>query len=715
MNTSTSSEITGRDAALQRLLSPRSIAIVGASPQFAKVNGRPLKHLLDKGYTGRILPVNPKYGTIAELPCYPDVASLPETPDLTIIALPAREVERCIAALGARGATAAVVFSSGFAEMGPAGQALQDALRATAARHGVALLGPNCLGFINAFENLYATFSQYADGDTGAGPVGFVTQSGAFGTAIAALIRQRGLGLGYFINTGNEAGLTVSDLMLAVVEDPRVHVLAGYLEGLRDGAGLVRVAERCAELGKPLVLTKVGRKASGARAAASHTGSLAVEDDVFDAVLQQYGVLRARNEEQMLDMLEVLCNPRMARGTGLGIATQSGGAGVMMADRAEEVGLTVPVLSEATQAALARVLPAFGAAGNPVDVTGQFVAEPHLLRESVVALLADPAIHVGIVWLQLMTAHVELLVRLFCEIRDLTEKPFIICWVAAPAEAVRRLRAGGLLVFGAGERAVEAAAAWVQHHEGLQRMAAARAERAQASALEASIPADFSPGVQPTVQATAWLSAAGVPMAPVTLATDADAAVAAWRGYGRPVALKIESPAITHKTEVGGVVLGLNDEAAVRRAHAELLQRATVACPGAPISGVVVQPMGAGHLELVVGVRNDPQFGPVVMAGFGGVLVEILRDVAFRRAPFGQGEALRMLGGLRMSRLFDGVRGKPPIDRAVLAHLLVRLSAWAAANADRLEELDLNPVLCGPDGPVGVDCVLVLRQGEVPI
>ena len=452
-----------RADAIHGLIHPRSIAIVGASADLSKINGRPLKFLIEKGYAGRILPVNPKYPQIAGLACSPDIASLPEAADLAIVAVPAREVLASIDALGQRGVRAAVIFSSGFGETGPDGVRLEQAVADCARRHGMVLCGPNCLGFVNAFDKVYATFSQYVDGDTGPGPIAFVTQSGAFGTAIAALARQRGLGLGYFINTGNQADLDFSELMDSVIDDPRIRVAAGYLEGLEDGAALIRLAQRCQALGKPLVLTKVGRMASGQRAAASHTGALAVGDAVFDAVIRQYGVLRARNEEQMLDMLQALSQDRPARGTGLGIATQSGGAGVMMADRAEEVGLTMPELGEATRARLAEVMPAFGSAGNPVDVTGQFVARPELLSESVVALLGDPAVHIGIVWLQLMTAHVDTLVRIFCEIRDRSTKPFFVCWVAAPAEALRRLNAEGIVVFSAGERAVEAAAALARH------------------------------------------------------------------------------------------------------------------------------------------------------------------------------------------------------------------------------------------------------------
>ncbi len=697
---------TSRAETIEKLLDPASIAIIGASADFSKVNGRPLKHLIDKGYKGRILPVNPKYAEIAGRPCFPSIEELPEAADLAIVAVPARDVVASIEALGRRGIRAAVIFSSGFGEMGEQGRALESKLIRQAKESGVILCGPNCLGFINAFENVYATFSQYADGDCGAGPIAFVTQSGAFGTAIAALARQRGLGLGYFINTGNQADLAFSELMMAVIEDPRIRVAAGYLEGLSDGAALVALAQRCQQLGKPLVLTKVGRKASGARAAASHTGALAVEDDIFDSVIRQYGVLRARNEEQMLDMLEALSQPRVAKGNGLGIATQSGGAGVMMADRAEEMDLSVPELSAATQTRLGEVMPAFGAAGNPVDVTGQFVARPELLSESMVALMNDPEVHVGIVWLQLMTAHVDKLLEIFEEIQQRTTKPWFVCWVAAPAEAVRRLRELGIVMYPAGERAVEAASALVRFHAFRQRAI----DDVAADPVDLVSAADFSDGVQDSVQATRWLREAGVPMAAVELAKNEDDAVKMWRDAGKPVALKLESPDITHKTEIGGVLLKLDDEAAVRAGYNILLERASLAMPQARLSGVLVQEMSAGHLELVVGVQRDPVFGMVVMVGLGGILVEVLKDVVFRRAPFSKVEGLRMLGELRMSTMLDGVRGQPAVDRGAIAQLLADLSRWAAAMQPVLAELDLNPVLVGTDGPVAVDCVMVLKK-----
>lgn len=696
-----------RAESIRRLLNPQSITVVGASADFRKVNGRPLKFLLEKGYPGQILPVNPKYEAIGDLTCYPTIAALPVVPDLAIIALPAKEVCEAVKALGEKGVRAAVIFSSGFGEMGEAGKASERQLLETAKAAQVSLLGPNCLGFVNAFESVYATFSQYADGDTGAGPIAFVTQSGAFGTAIAALVRQRGLGLGYFINTGNQVDLDFAELMMAVIEDPRIKVAAGYLEGLTDGVSLVRLAERCRALGKPLILTKVGRKEAGARAASSHTGAMAVADTVFDAVIRQYGVLRARNEEQMLDMLEALCQPRRAEGNGLGIVTQSGGAGVMMADRAEEMGLAVPEVSAETQAQIAKVMPAFGAAGNPVDVTGQFVARPELLTESMVGLLEDPEIHVAIAWLQLMTAHVDTLVKIFIEIKARTTKPFFVCWVAAPPEAVARLRAEGIVVYGAGERAVEAAAALVRFSTA-RGSSAALPEQPAGSALPVAGP--LADGAQDTVTATSWLKAAGVPVAEVALATSADEAVAIWRGWGEAVALKVESPDILHKTEIGGVLLNRKTEEEVRTGFATLTERARAHMPGARLSGILVQKMSGGHVELVVGVQRDPLFGMIVMVGFGGILVEVLKDVTFRRAPFDVSEAHAMLDELRMSAVLDGVRGQPPVDRAKIAGMLSNLSQWAAGMQSVLTELDLNPVLVGTQGPVAVDCVMMLER-----
>ncbi len=691
---------------LQALLAPCSIAILGASSDPGKLNGRVLQYLRDKGYAGRVFPVNPKYAAIGDWPCYPNVAALPQTADLAIIALPAQQVAAAIGECGRARIPAAIVFSSGFSETGEAGRALEAELVRAARVAGGRMLGPNNLGLINAFERVVATFSQYANGETPAGPVGFVTQSGAFGTAIAALARRRGLGLGYFVNTGNEADISLAEVMAHVIADPRIRVGAGYIEGFKDGPGMLALAEVALEAGKPLVLTKVGRTGAGERAAASHTGSLAGEDAVFDGIAAQFGLVRARNEEHMLDLVEVLARCALPAGKGIGIVTQSGGAGVLMADRAEELGLAVPALAEATRSRLQPVIPVFGALGNPVDVTAQFIADPAILREAMMAVLDDPGVHVAVVWLQLMDAYVEVLAELFGQIKAQALKPFVVCWVAAPDTALAALRERGIAVLRGAEPAIDAVAGLIGYAEARRHWLADTPARAALKLPALALPAAGGP--VSSIDGARLLARTGVRLAPHALADSATDAVAAAGRLGYPVALKIESPDILHKTEAQGVRLGLADAAAVESAYASVIAAARACRPDARIDGVLVQAMAAGEVEFVIGLKRDAVFGSVVMAGLGGVLIEVLKDVVFRKAPVTEGEALRMLDQLKGRALLAGIRGRPPVNRVKLARLISAVSCFGAAAGARLRELDLNPVLLTREDAVAVDWLMVL-------
>ena len=692
---------TGRDA-LDCLLSPRSIAIIGVSSDFNKLNGRVMKFLLEKGYQGRIFPVNPKYDEVGGHRCFASVGDIDEAPELAVVSVPAKAVAEQVERAGRAGVRAVIVFSSGFGEIGEEGRTMERKVVAIAKSYDIRLCGPNTLGVINAFDGAFATFTQYGMSATSAGPVGFVTQSGAFGTAIAALARKRGLGLGYFVNTGNETDVTFADCLGRIAQDPRITTLAGYIEGITDGPGFVSAARRAMEMGKPLVVTKVGRTASGALAAASHTGALAGEDAVFDGLARQFGVIRARNEEHMLDIVDMATSTACPEGRGVGIVTQSGGAGVLMSDRAEEVGLNVPRLSESTVARLRDILPDFGAAGNPVDVTAQFISDPSMLKESVKAVLDDPGVHVAAVWLQLMDGFVETLTETFRELRDETEKPFVVSWVAAPDEGLRTLRELGICALRGAEPTIDAIAALVEWNEKRSMWLADRSAEHQPTVLPAP-----GPGPVPTAETVRLLQKAGVPVARVGLAVDADHAVDCAEEIGWPVALKIESPDILHKTEIGGVEIGLSDPESLRDAYERIIRRAAKAAPEARIDGAIVQQMGLGKVEMVVGLRRDPVFGPVVMVGMGGVLIEVQRDVVFNRVPVTGTEAARMLDQLKGRAMLDGVRGAPPVDRAALCRMIVTISQFGVACGDWLEELDLNPVLAGPDGVLAVDCLLV--------
>jgi acetyltransferase len=695
------------NAAIEALLRPKAIAILGASADFQKLNGRTLKALLDKGYPGAIYPINPKYVEIAGLRVLADVSELPDGVDLAIVALPAKHVPRTLRLLGDRRVAAAIVFSSGFSEVGGAGVELERELRDAIRESGVRVLGPNCLGLINAFDAVMATFSQFSLGPTPAGPAAFVTQSGALGTATAGSARRRGLNFGYFVNTGNETDITFVDVARAVIADPRINVAAGYIEGLKDGSGLTEIADEALHLGKPLVLMKVGRTKAGAKAIASHTGSLAGEDAVFDGVVRQHGIIRARSDEHLLDIVEVAAQCALPQGRGVGFITRSGGAGALMADRAEELGLDVATLSAESIAALQHVVPVFGATSNPVDITAQGLVDPTIMRESLRILLSDPKVDIAIVWLAFTEKHADITVQTFAQVKSQTSKPFVVSWVGIPDEALAKMRDHGIAVLRGAEPAVDAVAALVRYAETRRHRASDLQSRRSLAIPKVELPA--GKGVVTSMDAYAVLNRAGINTVPSRAARTAADAVAAAEQFGYPVALKIESPDIMHKTEAQGVRLGLKDADAVRWAYQALIDDARRFKSDARIEGVLVQPMARGEVELVIGLKHDPVFGVVVMVGLGGIHIEVLRDVAFRKAPVTTAEADRMLDELKSRAVLRGVRGKAPVDRKALVDMISSVSCLGVAAADRLSELDLNPVLCGPDGAAAVDWLMVLK------
>jgi acetyltransferase len=688
------------------MLHPRSIAIVGATPDINKLNGRPLHFLQRDGYSGDVWPVNPRYAEVNGLRCYPDIGSLPGVPDMAIIAVAAARVEEVVAALGAKGCPVAVLFSSGFGELGLKGKALERSLLATARASGVRICGPNTLGLVSAFDKAPATFSQYADTPPLAGPVGFASQSGAFGTGISALARSRGLGFGYFVSTGNTADITPVETMREMLDDDRIRVLAAYLEGLGDGAKLIELASEALARRKPLVVTKVGRNPAGARAAASHTGSLAGEDLVFDWIARQAGIIRTRNEEHMLDVLSALvCNSEPA-GSGVAIITQSGGAGVLMADRAEEIGLTVPLVSKETRRRLAAVVPHYGSIDNPIDVTGQFLADPKILAESVRIVLDDRAFHVCVVWLQLMHGYADMLVGLFRDIKRTVSKPFIVCWIEAPEKARLELMASGICVIGATERAIDATAGLVAWGNTLCDRQADPIRHPPR--LVRGSPASKVNSPVPSLETLALLQSVGLPTAVTRLARTAEEAASLASQIGFPVAMKIESPDIVHKTDAQAIALALKDTEAVRDAFDSLMVRSRGHDPAARLHGVLVQKMAQPATEIILGLRLDPVFGHIVMVGLGGIFVEVLKDVAFARVPTSEAYAMHLLAGLRGQAILEGARGRPPVDRKTVAAAIAALSDLALLHPE-IEELDLNPVFAGPDGVIIVDWLMRIQ------
>jgi acetate---CoA ligase (ADP-forming) len=692
---------------LDRLIAPRSVAVLGASDDATRIGGRPIAYLREAGYKGAIYPVNPRRETVQGLPAFAAVADLPEAPDAAIVALPAALVEGAVADLAARGVGACIVFSSGFAEVGEA--ALQARLVETARSGGMRLLGPNCLGLFDTASGFCGTFTTTLDrGTPTPGALSIVSQSGAFGSHLYYLARRRGVGMRTWITTGNEADVGLAECLHHLAEDEGTRVIMAYAEGFRDGDRLAAALEAARRNEKPVVFMKVGRSEIGAAAATSHTAALAGADEVADAVLRQYGAHRARTTRELVDIAVAAAASALPQGRRLGLVTISGGVGVLMADEAADRGLDVAPMPEAAQEAMKARLP-YAGVRNPIDITAQAFNDPSLLKDNLDLVLAEGGYDALVAFFTTIpgsAANAGPVREALREVRERHPRFPLILSMLVPEPVRRDYEALGYPIAEDPSDAVATVAALATLREQFERAASTAAD---AAAPAAALP----PGPLDEHAAKRILGAAGLPVPDERLAATAEQAVEAWRSFGRPVALKLVSPDILHKTEAGGVRLGLDDADAIAAAHADILARAQAYSPSARLLGVLVAPMETGGIETILGVQRDPVFGPVVVLGLGGVLVEIQKDVTFRRAPIDAAEARRMIGELRGAALFGGVRGAPPADVGALADAVAALSRFAAAHADEIESIDVNPFLVRPEGEgaVALDALIVRRDG----
>ncbi|WPZ34233.1 acetate--CoA ligase family protein [Thalassobaculum sp. OXR-137] len=692
---------------LTPLIAPRSIAVIGASDDPKRIGGRPLGYMIRGGFSGPIWPVNPKRDTVQGLQAYTDVAALPGTPDAAIVAVPAPMVADTLEALADKGCKGAVVFSSGFAEMGEEGAKLQDRVRSVARAGGIRVLGPNCLGIFNARCNWLATFSSSVDHLLPKpGPVSIASQSGAYGSHVFHLMRQKGVETGIWITTGNEADVDVADAIAYLAADEETKAIVAYAEGIRDGDATRAALESAAKAGKPVIFQKVGRSEIGAAAAASHTAALAGSDRVYDALFAQYGVMRVDTTDQMLDAAYICSRGAYPNGNAVGLMTISGGVGVQMADAAIDYGLDVKEMPADTQKALKELLP-FAAVRNPVDITAQAFNDLSLITTNMRMMLDEGGYDVVVAFFTMIAASryiADDLIKTLQETRERFPDKSIILSLIAPPEIVRHYEEGGYPVFEDPTRAVAAAAV-------ISRFGRFFARPQEAAPPAAPSGAQAVPARQlGEHEASDLLESWGVPFVPRRLATSAHEAEEAVKALGGKAVLKIASADILHKTEVGGVIVGVTQSNAAA-AYDGLVTRVAQAAPKAKIDGVLVAAMAPEGVETVIGVQNDPTFGPVVMVGLGGILVEVLEDVSFRLAPFGVEEAKRMIAELKGAKIYGGVRGAPPADVDALAELLAKVSVFAASEGARIESVDLNPVRVLPkgEGCVALDALIVPR------
>ncbi|MEJ8824911.1 acetate--CoA ligase family protein [Variovorax humicola] len=695
-------------AGLDAFFKAKGVAVIGASDDITKIGGRPV-HLLRKyGYAGPVYPINPKGGTIQGLQAYASILDTPTAPEMAILAVPVEATLQAVRDCGSRGVRGVIVLTAGFAESGPEGAALQAELVRVARNHGMRLLGPNCLGAVNVVDRLVGSFSIALEQSMPpAGEVGIVSQSGNIGSFTMRNMAERGLGVSRFIATGNEADVDVADGIAALAHDADTRIILCCMETCRDAGRLIAALDMARQRHKPVIVLKIGATEQGQAAAASHTGALMGSDAVFDAVFRRYGVLRVRSFEELLDVghaAALLGARRLPATDAVTLVAASGGFGIMMADAMVQAGMTLPQLADATKALIREAVPIAGT-NNPVDASAQMSARPDILLKMLTALQNDAngSTLVLLLALSLYTPRLRgVYMEALSKIRASHPDRLLVIISQGPPDAVAEINALGIPVF----PSIPAAAIGLAGLVRLGQLTTLPTATAYGGSLDSVDPAVF----RNEFHAKKALAVAGISVPREEVVASADEAVRSARATGYPVVLKIASEDIAHKTEIGGVALGLQDDEAVRQAFDRLIGNARKHAPQARLDGVLVAPMVSGGVELIAGVSRDPVFGPVVMVGLGGIYAEILKDVAVQVAPVSEEEALRMIRSLKMFPLLDGARGQAKSDVAAAARTVARLSEFACRHAADVAEIDMNPILVKPQG----EGVLVLDALMVP-
>ena len=708
----------GQITAIHKMLNPRSLAVIGATPR-QQYGGRFLATALKAQDRVRVYAVNPRYDEIMGIKSYHSVTELPEAPDLVGIVVPYNQVLPTLQECHRRGVGAAIVISAGFAERGVEDRRdLQGQLGAFARESGLRISGPNCLGLANVKDDIWATSSSRgADGLTG--PVGLICQSGAtaFGPFLVRAV-DNGIGFSYIVSTGNEADLDFSDFARYLLDDPSTRVIAGFVEGFKDAGKFLEVAKLASERGKPIVMIKIGRSELGARAARSHTAALTGSDALYDAVFAQYGVIRVQSYDELLEVSHLLAHTPKPSQPGIAVVSHSGGISSLTADMCGQAGLDLPALGDQARDGINGVLKGFGWAANPSDVTGYANSEsfPQIMDY----MINEPQMGTLVVASAGLDSQAEQVISL----RDRSDKGIVFLWTGShgATAGLAKLKSANIPLFYApdtlarGLRNLLDYHAWREHRleDGFGSAPALTMAQEQTVARLQNLGRVTLSESESKQLIAAW----GVPVTREVRVGSAEAAVEAAQRLGYPVALKADSPDILHKTEAGVIRLGLREAEQVRAAYGEVIDRAAAYAPNATgsagdaIAGVLVQEMITDGVEVIVGVSYDAQLGPILLFGSGGVMVEVYNDVALRRCPLTLAEAYAMIADVKGARVLQGFRGRPAADVNALAETLVRVSHLAVHLEGRLAELDINPLMVLPAGRgvKAVDALVVFKE-----
>jgi acyl-CoA synthetase (NDP forming) len=692
---------------LLALLSPKSIAVVGASPDERRFGGRALRNVLSRAYSGRVIPVNPKYPEIHGLKCYPDVQSIEGDVDLVLLAVPQSAVRSAVVDSAEKGARLGVIFSSGYAEAGSDGAAAQHELVKLARAGNMRLIGPNCLGFLNTADHVAGSATAILQlPDIPSGPISLVSQSGAMGF-VATFNRayDAGVGFRYVVATGNEADLTLCDFLEAFIDDEQTRVCAALIESIREPERFRALAARAFEVGKPLVVLKVGRSTKGVMAAAAHTAALAGSDAVHDAVFSRDAVIRVDEIDELWQVPHLLSSVALPRGRRVAVISTSGGFNGIIADQFDQHGLELPDLSSQTEKRLRELLPSFAYFGNPLDLTGQFSGAPNesdVFAETLRLLDDDPNVD-AIVLVQIVVRgeFADVIQPLVRQLKEL-KKPALLLGPGGSItdSGFRSIKASGIPILRSARECARALRFLCEYGE------ARRHPRASARGMPSTERARVATGVMGFRETEQLLAAHSIRMVRQHLVQSEHAAFDAANDVGFPVVVKAVGSAFAHKTDAGAVRLRV-DEAHLASVYAQM--RAIGERCSSGFDGVLIQPMSEG-LEMIVGLKCDRQFGPMVVFGAGGILTEILGDVVIVPPPIDAMEVVDLLRSLRVWPMFAGYRGEAPRDTSAFARLVSRVGDLALEVGNSLEALDMNPVFVGAEG-TGVSIVDALVVG----
>jgi acetate---CoA ligase (ADP-forming) len=700
---------------LDTFFAPHSIALIGASRDHEKIPGRLLAMLRKNEFPGQIYPINPNYDDIDGLKCFRSIADIGVPIDLAVIIIPARGVLAALQQCADVGVKNAVIISSGFAEEGGESASMQDEIAALARRTGMRISGPNAEGFFSSVQRVAATFSPAVDVKPGAVPlvaskkrIGIVAQSGGIGFAYFNRAKALGVAVSYVVSAGNESDLGAGEFLDYMVQDASTDVIMLFIEGIRDVDKFLAAARRAAEVKKPVIVTKVGRSGAGERAAASHTASMAGWSAAYDAVFAKYGFIVSNDLDEALAIASVLATSPLPKGDRVGVLTVSGGAGIWGADTASLQGLQVPELSKPIQDEIMTLLPSYGSARNPIDVTAQGVTSGGL-QKSIDLLSTSSEVDVILVVLSMSSeTRMPFKENELKPVLQAQHKPVVFYSYTLPSDFARReLAKSGVVVLSGLTHAANALRRLVDYARFKPAVAADTA-----SLPERDLSAHLKSPVLSEADSKALLRAAGIALPEEVLVTDKSGLDAAIARAGFPLVMKIQSPEIAHKSEVGGVRVNITTKGEVFLAYETLLANVRKARPDAAIQGVLVGPMAKKGVEIIIGTLQDKTFGPMVMVGLGGITTELFRDVVYRPAPVGAAEAEGMLDELKAAPLLHGFRGAPKADVAALAELIAQLSCLATRLQDEVAEIEVNPVLVHPEGRgvTIVDALVVKRK-----